>query len=179
MNQNKKKLKNSLAQILPKGILAIVLLFSAFTFEKAVKAQQIRLGGQMGALGAGDFSGLGYGIFLGVIPYDQIGFMIDATFASIDDSSYFSSSPSLVFYLSSIDELKIGVLGGGGFYKFEGIDLKFGLNAGATLDFMVANNLWVGSQIRYHSVFNVDSASPVWNVFLNLSYTFDGADGGW
>ncbi len=159
-------------------IISIVFMAACF-FSKGAIGQQIRLGAQVGALGASESSGLGYGAFLGVVPYDQIGFLVDATFGDTSGQFYFSSSPSLVFYASNIEELKLGILGGGGFYKFESQSLKFGLNAGATLDFLLAPNLWVGSQVRYHSVFNADQSNPVWNVFLNVSYTFESSDGGW
>ena len=161
------------------NLITGVLLF-LFLGAKPTFAQQIQVGAQVGALGTSSSdSGLGYGVFFAVIPYEQLGFVVDATFSDQSGSSYFSSSPSLAFYFGGMEELKLGVLGGGGFYKLEPEPLKFGLNAGVTLDFMLAPNLWVGSQARFHSIFNLDSASPVWNVFLNLSYTFSGADGGW
>ena len=155
----------------------ILVLSSALALVVAApnlaQAQQLRAGGQVGALGFGTSSKIGYGVFLTIAPYETMGFALDATFAD----GYFSSSPALLLYTPTTEEIRAGFLLGGGFYKFTRSSVKFGLNAGVTGDFLLTPQLAVGAQLRYHEIFDSENA---WNVFLTLSYAFGGKSGsGW
>jgi len=68
----------------------------------------------------------------------------------------------------------MGGLLGGGFYKYENIDAKFGINYGLVGDFMLSQNMSVGTELRYHNVFD---AANVWNIFLTFNVSFSTGDG--
>ena len=168
-------------QIAPFSRLLFSVLLGFLSFE-SLNAQQVKIGGALGALGVQsttNSSSIGFGPFFTVVPYENLGLMVDATFADLNSGTYFSTSPSLVGYLASPEELKLGIFGGGGFYKLGSNPLNFGLNVGALGDFMVAPNFFVGAQIKFHRLFETGSDPTVWNVFLTLSYAFETQDGGW
>jgi hypothetical protein len=155
-----------------------ILLFLALgvgTWQTA-RAQEIKFGGHVGAIGVSDTSKIGYGAHLNINPYGWAAFQADATFAKFgNDKWYFSSSPGVVLYPVYYDEFRLGIIGGPGFYKLPGLSTKFGLHIGATGDFAVTENFVVGMETRYHPVFD---AEDVWSVFLTAGFKFD-AGGGW
>lgn len=157
--------------------LRLSLLALAAAFAVDASAAQFKLGGHVGALGTtgiGSSSNIGYGVHFGVNPYGFAAFQIDATFAPLTGGTYFSSSPAIILYLVDHEELKFGLLGGAGFYKFPGADMKFGLNTGASGEFALAENFTVGMETRYHPVF---SSEDVWSVFVTLGFRFEPGDG--
>ncbi len=138
-------------------------------------AQETQISIRGGALGFGSQSGLGYGASFLVIPYGWAGFIVDLSSAIVDGDAYFSSSPSLVLYPLAYEEVRAGVLFGGGFYKLPAQSMKFGLDFGLLGDFALSNNMSVGMEMRNHYVFN---SADAWNIFLTWGWKFDG-DGGW
>ena len=143
----------------------------------AAQAQQLRVGMHSGALGLGKDTGIGYGGHFVIVPYENLALMVDATFAKPALVSYFSSSPTLIAFMRTTEEARVGAMGGGGFYKFGGESVKFGANVGIMGDFMLNEMVSVGTQVRYHAIFG--SNADAWNVFLTLSFGFQAADGGW
>lgn len=157
-----------------------LILGAALMVPGTLWSQSVRIGAGVGGLGFdGVSSGIGFGPQITIVPYENLGLMLDATLASLDSGFYFSSSPSLVGYLATPEELKVGVFGGGGFYKIGSSDLNFGLSGGLLGDFMLAPNIFVGAILRYHSVFSNPSNASAWNVFLTFNFAFETSDGGW
>ena len=138
-------------------------------------AQDFYAGGQLGAVGSGDSSNIGYGLQLGTNPSGIASFQLDFTFANPTGGTYFSSSPAIIIYPINYEEFSFGLMAGGGFYKFPDMATKFGFNIGATGDFHLTKLLSVGMETRYHWVLSTDD---VWTAFLVLRFHFEG-DGGW
>jgi len=139
------------------------------------RAQETQLSVRAGAVGFDETSTLGYGVSFLTIPYGLAGFTMDLTVAHPSGGSYFSTSPSVVFFPVQMDEVKLGLLGGAGFYKLPGQNMKFGFSYGALGQFAFTEDLAAGLEMRAHPVF--DSADA-WNVMLSLSWSFEGS-GGW
>lgn len=160
-------------------MMKIALALAAFVSVASwnASAAQFELGTHMGALGttgATTQSEIAYGVHFNVNPFGFGAFQADATFASFPGGTYFSTSPAVIFYLANFEEMKLGVLGGAGFYKFATADVKFGFNAGATSEFALSQNLTVGLEARYHPLVDADD---LWSVFLTLNYRFEPGNG--
>lgn len=140
------------------------------------QAQQMHVGGHVGAIGSEAESKIGFGLQFGVNPDGVAAFLVDATFAPFENGTYFSSSPSIVVYPVAQQEFSLGILGGAGFYKIPLSDVRFGLNFGVTGDFLLTNAISVGMEARYHPIFG--TPDDIWSVFLTLKYHFE-MDGGW
>jgi hypothetical protein len=147
------------------------------TWSLAASAQDYKLGAQIGAIGLGNNTGIGFGGFIQVAPYETVGLRVDGTLANIDGMAYMATSPMLIFFVPTTEEFKAGFLAGAGFYKFGDTPVKFGIGGGVSGEFLVAKNLSVGGLFQMHNVF--DSYDNVWNVFLTMNLTFGGEDGGW
>jgi hypothetical protein len=142
----------------------------------SVNAQEVKVGGHLGAIGVGSSSGIGFGGSLQIAPYETVGLRLAATFASIDSSNYFSMNPMLVWFVPTSEEFKAGLLFGGGFHKIGNLDMKFGIGGGAQADFNLSQNLSVGGIFEMHNVF--DSSQNVWSMMLTVGTKF-GEAGGW
>jgi hypothetical protein len=141
---------------------------------KLSNAQQVKIGGHVGALGVGESGTIGYGGQIAFFPYDTLGLLVNGTYGRPNDSGFFYGSPSLVFYFATPEELKLGGLIGGGFYKASNVDAKFGIDYGLIGDFMLSPTVSVGTEARFHSIFDSDDA---WNIFLTFNFTFSAGDG--
>jgi hypothetical protein len=148
----------------------IILLSSIGAF-----AQSVAIGAHVGAVGA-DSSEIGYGVNLTADPYGVAAFRIDATFAPFAAGNYFSTSPAVIVYPFNFEEMKLGFLGGAGFYSIPADKTHFGLNYGVIGDFSLSENFSVGMEARGHSIFDVED---MWSVFLTAAFRFDIANGGW
>jgi hypothetical protein len=157
-------------------IFGTLVIMAAFGWAvKPLRAQETQLSVRAGAVGFGETSTLGYGVSFLTIPYGLAGFTMDLTIAHPSGGSYFSTSPSVVFFPVQMDEVKLGLLGGAGFYKLPGQSMKFGFSYGALGQFAFTEDLAAGLEMRAHPIFDsLDS----WNVMLSLSWSFEG-DGGW
>jgi hypothetical protein len=145
------------------------------TLSLGAYAQSVHLGAHVGAIGSDSGSEIGYGVHLTANPYGFAGFRVDATFADFDGMGYFSTSPAVIVYPVDFEEMKLGLIGGAGFYRFEGDKTRFGLNYGAVADFMLARSFSVGMEARGHSVFDVPN---VWTLFITAAYRFE-LEGAW
>jgi len=158
--------------------LVTILMISVFSQQGF--AQEFTLGGHAGALGTtstgsrSSASTIAFGPFIKIDPYGWAAFKLDATFARLEDSSYFSSSPAIQLNFVNYEEFQLGVLAGPGFYKIPDQDLKFALNMGVAGDFALAKNLSIGMEARYHPIFD---SVDVWTVYLTMGFRFQGGDG--
>ena len=145
-----------------------------------VSAQEFTIGAHVGALGSSSSdsnastSTIGYGPDIKIDPYGWAALKIDATFGTLAGSSYFSSSPAIQLNPIAYEEFQMGFLAGPGFYKLLGQDIKFGLNFGVAGDFLLAKNLSIGMEARYHPIFD---SVDIWTVYLTMGFRFQGGDG--
>ena len=163
-------------KFLSKSLILVALIVSVQAFS-----QEFTLGAHSGALGRGNQTEIAYGAHINVNPLGWAALEIDATFARFNNNnSYFSSSPGIVLYPIDFDAFKVGFVGGPGFYKYQGHEIKFGLHGGMGGEFSLLDNFVVGMQTQYHGVFDsvANGGIDVWNVFVTFGYRFE-VDGGW
>lgn len=153
--------------------LVAFLLFSLATPN--LQAQSFQVGGQAGAVGANSSSDIGFGAFIVANPYGIAGMKFDANFSD----SLITFGPAVVFYPVDFEEMRLGLLGGAGFYKISGAGdtsvSEFGVNFGVGGDFALSEGFALGMETRYHSIFDTEDA---WMVFLTAAFQFE-LEGAW
>jgi len=155
--------------------LLSTIIFIGFTATPSfVQAQQVQLGGHIGATGTTDSTKIGFGGSLTFVPMDLFGLILDASYADLNGSSYLALSPSFLYYLPGTEEMKYGVFAGAGFHRFENVDMKFAFNAGAMADFYLMPTLSVGALVRNNWIFDVNDT---FNFFITLKFNFSAGDG--
>lgn len=158
--------------------IAVGLLFSVLTICSA-RATEYELGAHAGGIGLtdnnssflADQSSIAYGVQFLANPYGWAALELDATFAHFDSGEYFSTSPGLVLYPVAYDTVKLGFVGGVGFYKMPTLDVKFGMNIGLEGEFAIGNQVSVGVEGRYHPVLS-NYAPSIWTVCFSVAYKF-------
>jgi len=138
-------------------------------------SQEIKIGAEIGGFGNSSDSSIGVGGFFAIDPYGWMAFQADGAYGSVSGESFWYVSPAIVGYPLNYEEFKFGIIGGAGFYDQPLVATRFGLNIGATGDFNVLPNFSIGSQARYHWVFD---APNMWTVFITAAFKFE-VDGGW
>jgi hypothetical protein len=158
-----------------KSISLLTIFLCAF-FVGSTYAQEVKVGGHVGALGVGSETGIGFGGALQIAPYETVGIRLDATFAQINGSNYFATTPMVIWFVPTTEEFKAGLMLGAGFHKIGNLGMKFGMGGGASADFVLSKNMSIGGVVLLHNVFDFDS--NVWSTMLTFNFAFGDA-GSW
>ena len=158
------------------ALSALALL--GLSFASGAHAQEVTVGGHLGALGNSSNSGIAYGAQFGVNPYGFAGLRIDTTWTTLTNGTFFSSSPALTLYPFLSEEFRVGVLAGPGFYRAPGGHYEFGLHGGVTGEFFLNRNVYVGMEARTHHTISETPSNDYWSVLLTAGYKFE-TGGNW
>lgn len=149
-------------------------LFLCAVHVNSLNASDITFGGQAGAAdlaeGKSD-TGVGFGAFVQGSALDILSLQVDYFNTKINTAKVNAFSANLVWSIVDFDELKVGLLAGPGFYELAGDPWKFGLNGGVFGEISFIENLPIGLQARYHSVFG-GKDNDLWSVFMTVGYRF-------